>query len=111
MKRPAAQGLGGHHRKWAPDKALPKPEDSRMNTPQDTQPTAGEILRRIRAESRDSSEKGHWFEQLFMRVAKRVPEFEIDEIWRWADWPLREELTGLDGRDTGIDLVASRGGG
>ena len=27
---------------------------------------------------------------------------------RWADWPEREELTGLDGRDIGIDLVARR---
>ena len=32
-------------------------------------PTAGAILDRIRAESRDESEKGRWFEQLFMRVA------------------------------------------
>ena len=71
-------------------------------------PTAGEILRRIREESRDESEKGRWFEQLFMRVALQEPEFEIEEIWRWADWPEREELTDLDGRDIGIDLVARR---
>ena len=74
-------------------------------------PTAGEILDRIRAESRDESEKGHWFEQLFMRIARQEPEFEIDGIWRWADWPEREELTRLDGRDIGIDLVARRTSG
>jgi len=72
------------------------------------QPTAGEILERIREKSRDESEKGRWFEQLFMRIARQEPQFEIDGIWRWPDWPEREELTGLDGRDIGIDLVARR---
>ncbi len=46
-----------------------------------------------------------------MRIARQEPEFEIDGIWRWADWPEREELTGLDGRDIGIDLVARRTSG
>ena len=31
--------------------------------------TAGEVPDRIRQESRDESEKGRWFEQLFMRLA------------------------------------------
>ena len=74
-------------------------------------PTAGAILDRIRVESRDESEKGRWFEQLFMRVALQRPEFEIEAIWRWPDWPEREELTGLDGRDIGIDLVGRRTSG
>ncbi|MXY57990.1 MAG: N-6 DNA methylase [Gammaproteobacteria bacterium] len=73
--------------------------------------TAGEVLDRIRRESRDESEKGRWFEQLFMRLALQEPEFEIDEVWRWPDWPDREELTGRDGRDIGIDLVARRTSG
>ena len=73
--------------------------------------TAGEILERIRADSRDESEKGRWFELLFMRVARQLPELEIDKIVRWADWDEREELTGLDGRDIGIDLVARRTNG
>lgn len=71
-------------------------------------PTAGKILARIRTKSRDESEKGRWFEQLFMSVALQQPEFEVDGIWRWADWAERESLTGLDGRDIGIDLVARR---
>lgn len=73
--------------------------------------TAGEILRRIRVDSRDESEKGRWFEELFMRVARAQPELEIADIWRWADWPEREALTGRDGRDIGIDLVAQRTSG
>ena len=74
-------------------------------------PIAGDILDRIRNESRDQAEKGRWFEQLFMRLALQQPEFEIEEIWRWPDWPEREELTGLDGRDMGVDLVARRTSG
>ena len=74
-------------------------------------PTARAILDRIRSESRDESEKGRWFEQLFMRLALQQPEFEINEIWRWPDWPEREALTGLDGRDMGVDLVARRTSG
>ena len=74
-------------------------------------PSAGSILHRIRSESRDESEKGRWFEQLFARIARQEPEFEIDDIWRWPEWPDRETLTGLDGRDIGIDLVARRTSG
>ncbi|MCY4527853.1 MAG: DEAD/DEAH box helicase family protein [Chloroflexi bacterium] len=74
-------------------------------------PKAGDVLKRIREESRDESEKGRWFEQLFMRIAEQQRDFEIDQIWRWPDWPEREELTGLDGRDIGIDLVARRTSG
>ena len=74
-------------------------------------PTARAILDCIRAESRDESEKGRWFEQLFMRIALQEPEFEIGDIWRWPDWAEREALTGLDGRDMGIDLVARRTSG
>ena len=74
-------------------------------------PTAGAVLDRIRGESRDESEKGRWFEQLFMRVALQEPEFEIDAVWRWPEWPEREENTARDGRDIGIDLVARRTSG
>ena len=74
-------------------------------------PSGRVILDRIRAESRDESEKGRWFEQLFMRIAIQQPEFEIAGIWRWPDWPKREALTGLDGRDFGMDLVARRTSG
>ena len=82
--------------------------DPQLNLDLGGRPSAGEILARIREESRDESEKGRWFEQLFMRIALQEPEFEVDGIWRWTEWPEREELTGLDGRDIGIDLVARR---
>ena len=35
-------------------------------------------------------------------------ESDVAGIWRWRDWPERERLTGLDGRDHGIDLVAAQ---
>lgn len=69
-------------------------------------PTFGEALERIQSESRTTVEKGRWFENLFMRLARIEPEFEVAEIWRWKDWPDREELTKRDGGDIGIDLVA-----
>ena len=46
-----------------------------------------------------------------MHLARQEPEFEIANIHRWPDWPNRHRLTGLDGRDIGIDLVAERSGG
>ena len=68
--------------------------------------TAAEVLRRIRREARDESEKGEWFEELFMRIARTVPELAVAAIHRWRTWPDRLRLTGLDGRDIGVDLVA-----
>ena len=74
-------------------------------------PSARVILERIREQGRDEAEEGRWFEQLFMRVALQEPEFEIDGIWLWPDWPEHESLTGLDGCDIWIDLVARRTSG
>ncbi len=85
--------------------------DTQINLDLAGRPSAGAIVERIRVESRDESEKGRWFEQLFMRIALQQDEFEIDGIWRWPDWPEREAMTGLDGRDMGIDLVARRTSG
>ncbi len=85
--------------------------DAQMNLDFGGRPTARDILGRIRTDSRDESEKGRWFEQLFIRIARQQPEFEVDTIWRWPDWTDREALTGLDGRDIGIDLVAQRTSG
>ena len=67
---------------------------------------AGEWLRRIRENSRTEVEKGQWFENLFARLARNEPEFDLEGIWRWAEWPERERLTGLSGQDVGVDLVA-----
>lgn len=77
-----------------------------LEFPRDGSSSVGEALERIRRESRDESEKGRWFENLVGRVFTTSPEYEISEVHRWAEWPEREELTGRDGRDRGIDLVA-----
>ena len=66
----------------------------------------GDVLDRIRREASSEAEKGRWFEHLFMATVRDNAEFDVAEIWPWRDWPDREQLTGLDGRDHGIDLVA-----
>ena len=66
----------------------------------------GQVLDRIRRESRDESEKGRWFENLVARVLRENPEYEVADVQRWADWPDRRAVTGLGGADIGIDLVA-----
>ena len=69
-------------------------------------------LARIRREASSEAEKGRWFEHLFMADgARQTPEFDVADIWPWRDWPERERLTGLDGRDHGIDLVAVQADG
>ena len=57
-------------------------------------------------EAAGNEEQGRWFEHLFMAVARELPDFQVADIWTWREWPDRLRLTGLDGRDTGIDLVA-----
>ncbi len=66
----------------------------------------GDVLARIRRDASSEAEKGAWFEHLFMATVRDNAEFDVADIWRWRDWPERERLTGLDGRDHGIDLVA-----
>ena len=69
--------------------------------------SAGQVLRRIQTESRTQAEKGRWFENLFLRVARNEPDLEIEAIPPLGrNWPEREELTGLSGQDIGVDLVA-----
>ena len=73
--------------------------------------TVGGVLEKIRNESRDEQEKGRWFENLTARLLVRLREFEVDAVWRWAEWPEREAVTGLSGQDIGIDLIARRTNG
>ena len=65
-----------------------------------------EPFERIFREAAGNEEQGRWFEHLFMAVARELPDFQVTDIWTWREWPDRLRLTGLDGRDTGIDLVA-----
>ena len=69
------------------------------------------VLSRIRREASSEAEKGAWFEHLFMAAVQDNAEFDVAGIWRWRDWPERERLTGLNGCDHGIDLVAAQAGG
>ena len=69
--------------------------------------TAGEVLSRIAEESRDPTEKGEWFEQLFCDVAASVPEYDITEIHRWRNWVDKQKyMPGFGNDDIGIDAVA-----
>ena len=69
--------------------------------------TAGEVLTRIADESRDTTEKGEWFEQLFCQVAPNVPELDIAEIHRWKLWDDKQKLLPEHSdKDLGIDAVA-----
>ena len=85
-----------------------EPNQRELDLPNET---LGEALARIRADSRSEREKGTWFENLARQFLAREPTFEVSGIWTWRDWPEREQLTGLDGRDMGIDLVAKLHGG
>ena len=82
----------------------PDPEQGEFDLRPDE--IVGDSLDRILAEATSESEKGRWFEHLFMAVVTDNPDFDVSEIWPWRDWPDRERRTGLDGRDHGIDLVA-----
>ena len=82
----------------------PRPEQGEFDLRPDE--IVGDALDRILAKASSESEKGRWFEHLFMAVVTDNPDFDVSEIWPWRDWPDRERRTGLDGRDHGIDLVA-----
>ena len=57
------------------------------------------------------TEKGREFEVLLAEWLPRIPETELEEVWRWSDAPsaVRERIAPRTKRaDTGIDLVAKR---
>ena len=52
---------------------------------------------------------GRWLEDLTVRVAPLVREWDVSECWHWADWPDRDQvMPGAPTADVGIDVVARR---
>ena len=52
---------------------------------------------------------GRWLEDLTVRVAPLVREWDVSECWHWADWPDRDKvMPAAPTTDVGIDVVARR---
>ena len=69
--------------------------------------TAGELLTRVRQRNLSNTDKGEWFEKLFVKVAPTIPEFQIAEIHHWKLWDDKQELLpDRTNKDLGIDAVA-----
>ena len=68
--------------------------------------TVGAAFQRLKDESTSAAQRGRWFEQLFKECVEGLKEFDVDKIWSWRKWPDRLAITGRDGRDWGVDLVA-----
>lgn len=63
------------------------------------------LLDIYRAASASEREKGTYFEELICAYLRNEATYRdlYDKVWMYADWAKEQ---GLDGRDTGIDLVA-----
>ena len=63
------------------------------------------LLESFRAASVTEREKGTYFEELIVRYLQHEASYRdlYSDLWTYADWA---RLQGLDGKDTGIDLVA-----
>ena len=65
---------------------------------------------KIIAEHRNDAGDGQWLETLTRDIAPHLTEWQIEQAWRWAEWPGRVATLGKDSRadDDGIDVVAKR---
>ncbi len=55
---------------------------------------------------------GRWLEDITVRIAPHIKEWDITACHEWGDWPERKaRFPGSNRQDTGIDLVAERGDG
>ena len=65
------------------------------------------FLEVLRQEARDKVDQGSKFEQLVRACLSVSPVYrrQYRKVWHWGEWARQR---GLDGRDTGIDLVAER---
>ena len=67
------------------------------------------LLDSYRQAAATEREKGTYFEELILCYLRNEATYRdlYDEVWSYSDWA---KLQGLDGRDTGIDLVAKTSG-
>lgn len=63
------------------------------------------LLRKYREASKTEREKGDYFELLVKDYLKHDPVYapQYSDVWTYSEWAKEQ---GIDGRDTGIDLVA-----
>ena len=67
------------------------------------------LLDTYRHTAASEREKGSYFEELILVYLRNEPSYRdlYSDVWSYADWA---KALGLDGRDTGIDLVAKTQG-
>lgn len=67
------------------------------------------LLSHFRQSAQSEREKGTYFEELIRAYFRHEPVYAdlYREVWAYADWA---KAQGIDGRDTGIDLVAQTRG-
>lgn len=68
-----------------------------------------DLLNNSRRAAVTEREKGTYFEELTLAYLRNEASFRdlYSQVWTYADWAKSQ---GLDGRDTGIDLVAEVAG-
>lgn len=68
-----------------------------------------DILTQYRQNSQTEREKGNYFEELILTYFRYEATYRdlYSDVWLYSDWAKEQ---GLDGRDTGIDLVAKTQG-
>ena len=75
---------------------------------QDVQKRLAEAIG-IAQEMNPQDTDGSWLEELTVRMAPHIKEWDVDECWGWGDWPERELYYPSSTRqDVGIDAVAVR---
>lgn len=67
------------------------------------------LLNTLRSAAKTEREKGTYFEELIQAFLKHDATYATlySDVWTYAEWA---KLQGIDGRDTGIDLVAKTSG-
>ena len=65
-----------------------------------------EFLVKLRDSATSNRDQGTKFEIAMAALLPELKDFEFDKAWLWADWPQRENITGLNAQDVGIDIVA-----